>query len=294
MLRYAVFTIIGLVVAALAAVAAHMLYPAQFPLWLVFVGPPFITFFVALAVFVVGFIVDMIRHPLSFGVGGLVAAGVLLLAPPAHAANGLPSASFLMPSAFFAGIALAWLFVECLGSPTLRRYAIGGALGALTAAVLCAPIPAMAADGSMDTSVTIPWGTWLSSGAGALIEVAVAGLVAAVGWLASKVSTPLASLIKTLLTEQLLTRAVTYGINAVAGAAHDKTLSVKVSNDVVRAAAQYAIDHGPSWLIEWLGTPDHIAEMVIARLKLDESASVSITGTDVVADGAPPVPVSTS
>lgn len=227
-----------------------------------------------------------------FAAVGLALTVFVLADPPAFAMGSLPAdgtaivasgpGSFLVPLALFGGIAVAWLFTQCLAPLTVRRLAIAGVLGAITAAVLFSPIPAMAADTATDTSVSIPWGSWLSSGAGALIEVLVAALVAAVTWLASKVSTPIATLLKTLLTEQLLQRAVTYGINAVAGAAHDKELSIKVSNDVVRTALQYAISHGPAWLISWLGTPDHIAEMIIARLKLEPGAAVSLTGTDVV------------
>ena len=237
-----------------------------------------------------------IRHLRAFALFALPCFAVIgiamyLVGPPMLAMPPIPfhdvaftagSGGVVVPLALFAGIALAWLFTECLGSLTVRRLAVAGILGAITAAALFTPLPAMAADTATDTSITIPWGTWLSSAAGALIEVMVAALVAVVTWLASKVSTPIASLLKTLLTEQLLSRAVTYGINAVAGAAHDKALSINVSNQVVRTAAQYALDHGPSWLIEWLGTPEEIAEMIIARLKLEPEASVSLTGTDVV------------
>lgn len=227
-----------------------------------------------------------------FAAIGLAAPLFIFADPPAYAMGSLPiedvtistagPGSFFVPLALFGGIAVAWLFTQCLAPPTVKRLAIAGVLGAITAAVLFSPIPAMAADTATDTSITIPWGSWLSSVAGAVIEVLVAALVAAVAWLASKVSTPIATLLKTLLTEQLLQRAVTYGINAVAGAAHDKELSIKVSNDVVRTALQYAISHGPAWLISWLGTPDHIAEMIIARLKLEPGAAVSLTGSDVV------------
>ena len=144
---------------------------------------------------------------------------------------------------------------------------------------------AYAAGDAVGTAVSIPWGDWLSSLAPGLLDVALAALAAALAWvlkiLPASIANVVTPIVKSAQVEQLLARAVSYGINAVAGAAHDKVLSVDVGNQVVAEALEYAIAHGPAWLTEFTGDSDQIAQMIIARLKLEAGATVSASGPTI-------------
>ena len=144
------------------------------------------------------------------------------------------------------------------------------------------PAPAWAADG---TTVSLPIGDWIDAIARPAIDVLTAALITVATWAMAKAPAPIAALIKTALTEQLFSRASTYAINAVAGAAHGEVLSVNVGNAVVAKMTQYFVDHAPSWLVVWLGGKDKIAEMAIARLKFDKTASVDSLDRSTVVSG---------
>jgi hypothetical protein len=233
------------------------------------------------------FVMNMRAYPpLSlFGLAGL-AIGLCALILPVSLA--LPSGwagpgGIVTPLVFCGGVALAWLFIECLAEPTVVRLLVGGSLGAIAAIVLFSPAPAFADTVTDQASVTIPWGQWLSDLAPGILDLALAGLAAGFAWICRKLPSSVVSLLSTLQVEQLLARAVTYGINAVAGAEHDKVLSVKVGNEVLAEAITYAEDHAPAWLMSFIGTPEQLAAKLIARLKLSSDATVtSVTGGQVI------------
>ncbi|OXE37540.1 MAG: hypothetical protein CGW95_01090 [Phenylobacterium zucineum] len=139
------------------------------------------------------------------------------------------------------------------------------------AALVLMPVAAFAADG---TAINIPVGSWISDASGILSAVLVPVLLALVARLLAVLPKPIADFVKTLQVEQLLTRAVSYGINAVKDAEHDKVLSVNVGNAVVAEAANYAIQNGPKWIVDWLGGPDGIKQRILARVKLEPAASL--------------------
>jgi hypothetical protein len=126
------------------------------------------------------------------------------------------------------------------------------------------------AQASASTTVTIPYGDWLAAAANSLIVILGALLAYGFRLLPAQV----VGILQSLRADQLLTKAVEYGINAVAGAAKGKALDVNVGNDVVAEAVNYVIQQGPAWLINWLGGEDGIRRMVIARLPLAEDAAL--------------------
>ena len=71
-----------------------------------------------------------------------------------------------------------------------------------------------------------------------------------------------------MLSEQLLNRALDYGLAAVAGAAKGKTLDIPIANKVLLEAAQYALDHGAPWLLKYIGDlgPKLVARMSAAEV----------------------------
>lgn len=137
-----------------------------------------------------------------------------------------------------------------------------------------------------DGQVVVPWGDWVSSLLtilnalpwGAIVSAAFVAILVKVG-----IPQGTAQMISVMLTEQLLDKALAYGMNAVQGAVKGKTLSVPVANQVIEESAQYAVDHGPAWLVDWLGGIEGIKARIIARLPLPESAQVS--GSTVLGPG---------
>lgn len=117
-------------------------------------------------------------------------------------------------------------------------------------------------------------------------------VLAILGWVIARVPAAVQPLIKTFLTEQLLERAIAYGCNVVAGAARGKTVTVKVGNDVLAQALDYAVRMGSRQLITWLGGPVAVAERIWARLPLDSAATAPdfAAVAEAVANGAAPAP----
>lgn len=142
------------------------------------------------------------------------------------------------------------------------------ALLVLAAAILLwLAAPAFAAD----TSVTIPWGDWIASAAAHSAEILVmVGL-----WMLRRLPGQLVAVLQMVRADQLLERAVDYGINAVAGAARGRSLTVDVGSEVAAQAIRYAIDNGPRWLIDWMGGEVGIRQKVIARLELVSDAALN-------------------
>ncbi len=147
------------------------------------------------------------------------------------------------------------------------------ALVALTFAAL-APASAFAAD--VATSVAVPVGDWLGALSGPLIQIVGALALAALGRVLLLLPAPLVGVLKTLHVDQLLERAVDYGINAVATAEKGKVLSVPIGNQVAAQALTYAVTMGPGWLTKFTGGPDALAKMITARIPFEASASVGI------------------
>lgn len=131
------------------------------------------------------------------------------------------------------------------------------------------------------TTVAVPIGDWIGQASGIIATI----LGALVVWLFRQLPAGIVQILRTMQVEQLLDKAINYGINAVAGASKDKVLTVNVGNAVVAQAAQYAIDHAPGWLIGWLGGETAIRQMVIARLNLEPVATIAPSGTRLMGNG---------
>ena len=140
-----------------------------------------------------------------------------------------------------------------------------------------------------DTSISVPLGNWAADALTFIGSVILAVMGGVLTWVLTLIPSTLRAYIKDQQikqVEQLLARAVEYGINAVSGAVKGQHLDVDIGSAVVAQAAQYAIDHGPEKLIAWLGGPDRIKEMVLARIPLEQAAAA-----DEVLAKSPPVAV---
>lgn len=146
-------------------------------------------------------------------------------------------------------------------------------------AALATPAFAQAA-----TEVGWAWGDWVAA--------VLSSILLAVGTVATFIVTKAIALLPAAIqayitaqhrktAEQLLEKAIAYGINAAKDYVTGKKLTVDVGNEVVAEALNYVIKHGPEWLINWLGGVDAIIQKIIARLDLEDGVS----GTEIT--GAP-------
>lgn len=119
--------------------------------------------------------------------------------------------------------------------------------------------------GEADT-VIVPVGNWADAILENAASLVAAALMAVFGWLLRALPKQAVDIIRTLRVEQILARAVDYGINATRGAVRGKELTVDVGNEVIAKAMQRVIDSAPGWVIEWLGGIEAIRKMIISRL----------------------------
>lgn len=143
-------------------------------------------------------------------------------------------------------------------------------MAALMAAAL---LPAMAlAQEAGFAPVVVPWGAWVADIATGL--VGHSATIVAVGLAFGFRALPgeLVGWARMTRVEQILQRAVEYGLNTVAGAARSKTLEFDTGQAVVNAALVYVIQHGPQWLAQWSGGLEMLAQKIWARLKVQIEA----------------------
>lgn len=132
---------------------------------------------------------------------------------------------------------------------------------------------AYAGDAASST-VTIPWGDWLSAFI-VQIVLPILGVIAVafVTWAVARISPLLPASLRGVITaqnttaaEQLLSRAVGYALNKAALDAQGKAIVVPTGNAQVAVALNYAVTHGAPDLVDWLGGPTGIQQKIIARL----------------------------
>jgi hypothetical protein len=181
--------------------------------------------------------------------------------------------------AIVAAFAVACLSLACMAPAAFAQTVSDAASYEVT---LEAPMPARGAEFATPTQfvpdgeVEVPYGDFLADLLTQLLGLA--GIAAA--WLLRRVP---ANIVATLdqfagamgqgRVNELLEKAVTYGINTTAGAARGRTLTVKVGNEVAERAFEYALRHAPK-LVSWLGGIQALREMIIARLDLEPDAEL--------------------
>lgn len=145
---------------------------------------------------------------------------------------------------------------------------------ALLGALLLACTPAYAAD------VSIPWGDWLSAAMTFFREDIIYVLSLAVVWAGRKIPGQLGELIQGLRLNALLERAADYSIAAVNGAAKGKTIDIKIANEMIGAAVQYALANAPALASKYADT---LHAKLLARIgaKVDLSPEVSAPALSV-------------
>lgn len=179
-----------------------------------------------------------------------------------------------MPSLYLVALCLIsaviayWILTPALFSrPKMLNVALALAFAVVLGIVIRSPASAAELAPS-DSQVLIPYGALIDQ----LAVPIFAALTGIVAFLIRKLPAAAKSWIDTLRVEQLLDRAIAYGINSVAGAARGKTLAVNVHLPVLAYVLRYALDRMPAALLKWIGGPTSLAEMIWSRLDVDPSA----------------------
>lgn len=141
-----------------------------------------------------------------------------------------------------------------------------------------------------DGSVSLPWGDLLSEILTGLI-ILVGTLVA---WALRKAPKALVDALDMFAgmmgqgrANELLEKAVTYGINTTAGAVKGKTLDFKVSSAVLERAYEYAIRNAPG-LVKSMGGLLRLREKIIARLEVSDDVALPASQLDIEPPPPPP------
>lgn len=181
----------------------------------------------------------------------------------------------------FVGLLTAFVFVAFSPIPALVAQAqeattttvVEPSTAPTTAAATSTPTqPEETATVVINQDVSIPYGQWIED----LGDIAKSWLIPTVLGMLTYVTgkyvpLPLRGIANNILrreAEQLLEKAIEYGINATAGAERDKTLTVDVGNEVLRKALNYALSNGWVKLIDFLDGPDGILQKLFARLDI--------------------------
>lgn len=129
---------------------------------------------------------------------------------------------------------------------------------------------------AVDGGSELPYGDLIGH-----VLTSLLGLVALAGaWLARKLPGGIVATLNQLSglfgagrVDQLLDKAITYGINVTAGAVKGKSLSVKIGNEVLERAFEYAIRHAPT-VVRLAGGSAFVREKIIGRLDLDADVAL--------------------
>lgn len=115
-------------------------------------------------------------------------------------------------------------------------------------------------------TVTVPVGDWATGLFGAFNKIVAVVVPLLLTFIAHRYTGAYVtdSMIKRL--EQLLVPAIQTGVNKVALGVPPK-YEIGVGNPVAAHALEYALTHGPGWLIKWAGGEQMLLEKIRARLK---------------------------
>lgn len=111
--------------------------------------------------------------------------------------------------------------------------------------------------------VVVPVGSWVSSLLESGRDIIISAVILLVGIAAHRLPGQAATLVQTMLTEQVVARAVDWGFAVTSGAVKGKTMTLPQANAVVAAAEEYAIANAPVWAT---AVGDLLRPKIIARM----------------------------
>lgn len=130
----------------------------------------------------------------------------------------------------------------------------------------------------INQDVSFPYGQWVEDVGDIAKAWLVPALLGVMTWVTGKyVPLPLRGMANRILTaqaEQILQKAIDFGVRATQGAEGDGAeLTVPVANEVLRKAANYVLANGWPKLIDFMDGPDGILQKLFARMNFPITAS---------------------
>ena len=126
--------------------------------------------------------------------------------------------------------------------------------------------------------VSVPYGDWISAGADTIADLLTLAIMALFARAIHILPAWLVNIIKTFQVEQILGRAIDYGVNAVEGATKGRKLDISLGNKVLAEAVQYAVDSAPAALVAWMGGEEGIRRKIVGRLDLTPEVTADRLG----------------
>lgn len=166
-----------------------------------------------------------------------------------------------------------------------RKLLLAALALACLAVSLILPLVAFAAEIRTvgDTAIILPWGDYLV----ALAQMAVQIILPVIAGAILKAIFSVYPWMQMVLTQARLEQAAQalaeFGLNAVAGAAKGKTLSIDVGSAVVAAGVNRAREAVPPAVIKAAGGPEGIAKLIFRKLDLAEGATEPAVVTPALA-----------
>lgn len=121
----------------------------------------------------------------------------------------------------------------------MRRFS---ALSLMVASMVFVAAPqAFAAD-----AIAVPWGDWLAGALQYFHEILATLIVALVSMAMRGLPAQVRDIVLAMRVEQIIARALDYGIGAVSNAVKGRTLDVRTANAVLNAGADYVVANAPA------------------------------------------------
>ena len=142
---------------------------------------------------------------------------------------------------------------------------------ALSAAMLAVAGIALATPALAVTDVVVPVGQWSSDVFNFFSTFVTPLVVAGVAYMFRHVPSAYVTTQNRAAVEQLLEKAIQYGLN-IAKAKLPAKVTVPISSDVVAIAARYAVANRPK-IVAWAGGAKAIEDKIYARLNVTPAAA---------------------
>lgn len=190
-----------------------------------------------------------------------------------YGANGLALGLSIM------GGIMAVVFAAVFWLPRRFAFAI------LAVLIVTAIAPAAFAQAvASDTQLPIAWGDMANGAFKFAVEAILPVLSVALSALAARLTWWVPMVFTTARIDRALRTGADYAINAVAGATHDKVITVDVGYAVIKVALERILGSTPGWLIKAMGGPKGITERLFRVFKFDERVTDKNTLQKVIDD----------
>lgn len=139
--------------------------------------------------------------------------------------------------------------------------------------ILLMASPALAQDACVGQTCSIDVGGATQWVLDHLLPLVTAAILAVYSILLRNLPAGVAGVLRTIRVDQLLMKALDFGVSMIVGASKDKKWDVNLGSDILAHAANYALTMMPGWMNSWVGGVDNLISMLISRLEpyLDDS-----------------------